>query len=869
MRVHQPQRSLVDHHSACKADSSRNRLPFPASMSLNAVEPRMASVDSSRWQQVASSASLLQQLSELTSQQIHNIHCSLGGLNHIVTASSDSESIWQQAEDAATRTRVQLRLHSPTPDTALDSASASLLSPDVLSSSAYTYAQLCHDLPLLTIDGVDALSSGLLAHVTAGTLPAEPFSLTLPFLYQLTQQTSRPASSAASAAVNEGLVASLSQLTAVVLFCLFPLLLTSSQADLSMFLASLPTSLPSLLAAEQGREEAERAAVPAFVVDCTDVEDEREEKLREWGSRDNGDNEAADDDGEDDFTADDDIDEEADDRSTADVGRAEADASAVNSWAELEDKLCSLIHLWHPRCLTALLQPSTPTASPQFAWEKLRLPSVLLQIQSLASQHQYLFQSSSTASTLLQHRLSTVLLSLLLSSPTLIPSYLPAVLSLLPVCSLSLDAFEAARPFDSVKEEDERICLLLLSHLCGNEKVRAATDGRLYVWRLLDRSLSWLAFYLQHIHASLSATATATLSSSSSPAMYLSLLSSLVVVLDFYLCCHPGLRAGRIDVGESLVSAGIIDQLLSLIDLSSWSPQPSSTTTTVASFPVASVYTLLCTGCGVSPLFALQCESSTILLQHLSSDGSVSQWQAEKLLLPLLLAWHALHSQRSRTTDTGKAQPRMTDTTVATGKAQASKASKKRTKLLVSALVEDSTQPEETAELLPSVDTVVTPPAVVMEALVPLVMRTNAAMRQAIDALTSASEASGSFTPLVDELSLLARLIDLTPALSSIVRPSSALSPSTRKLETLLHDWAAAVAEVRRLAGEAVRRSGSVSANESVAVADSEDDAQRRQRVKTEQRVRHAKQHHTAELQRLLNCCKHLLVDNTTSSKKD
>ena len=832
--------------------------------SRHATEPpvkpsfTMRSAGSAAWQQAASSPSLVQQLSELTSQQVHNIHASQHYGGDISHTSSESDLIWQQADDAASHKRAQLRRQNPTPDR--PSTSASLLSPDTLNSSSYTYSQLCHDLPLLTTDGVDALSGGILAHLSAGTLPASPFRLTLPFLYQLTVQTNRPPSSA----VNEALVASLSQLTAIVLFSLFPLLLTSSHSSLSAFLSSLPPSLPSVVVAEQGREEAERAAVPAFVVENNDVEDEREEKVREWSERE-GEEQGAED--EEEFLADADEDEEegADDVSH-DGSTSHEETSAVSSWAELEDKLCSLIHLWHPRSLTAPVQPASPTASSQLVWEKLQLPSVLQHIHSLATQHQHIFQPSSTASTLLHHRLSTVLLSLMLSSPTLIPSYTSTVLSLLSTCSLSLDAFETARPFDSEREEDERICLLLLSHLCGNEKVRATMDGRLYVWRLLDRNLPWLASYLQYICTSLSAACTAN-SSLLSSSLPLSLLSSLIAVLDFYLCCHAGLKAGRVDVGEPLVSAGIIDQLLSLLFLSFSSSPPSSPTVASTSFPLPSLYTFLTTGSGVSPLIALQCERSTVLLQQLSSDSSIWKWQAEKLLLPVLLAWHLLRSQRSDTDDTHKSKQQVANSKAANGQPPASKASKKKTKLLVSTIVEDDVQADEATELLPAVDAVTAPVSAAAEALFALVTGSTAAVRQYTEALTSASDTC-NFTPLVDTLSSLAHLISLHPSLSSIVRPSSPL-PSSERLDRQLVEWATAVGEVRRLAGETIRRNGSSSTNVSVAEVGDEDDEQRRQRVRNEQRVRHAKQQHTAELQRLLNCCKTLFVSQATDSKKD
>ena len=492
----------------------------------------MLSATSSAWQEAAASSSLLQQLSELTSQQIHNIHASHG--SHPPTpTTNDSELIWQRADDAAFVKSEQPSQDSSAP-TETQPASTSLLSPAVLRSASYTYSQLCHDLPLLTIDGVDALARGLQSHIVASTLPASPFQLTLPFLYQLTSST-------AAVSTNEVLVASLCQLGGVVLFSLFPLLLTSSQQALSAFLAALPSSLPSLLAAEQAREAAERAAVPAFVIDATDVEDEKEEKIQEWSEREA--TQPDEDDGDDnEFLADEDEAEEDL------VGGAET--AEMSSWAEIEEKLCSLIHLWHPRSLMTSLPASSSTTSAQPVWQRLQLPSVLLHIHSLASQHQHLFQPALPAAALLHHRLSTILMSLLLSSPSHIPSYLPTVLSLLPTCSLSLDAFEPARPFDAEREEDERVCLLLLSHLCGSDKVRATTDGRSYVWRLLDRNLPWLASYLQHIHTALTAASPLT-PSSASAAVYVLLLSSVVVVLDFYVCCHPGLKAGRVDVGES------------------------------------------------------------------------------------------------------------------------------------------------------------------------------------------------------------------------------------------------------------------------------------------------------------------------------
>ena len=656
-------------------------------------------------------------------------------------------------------------------------------------------------------------------------------------------------------------MASLSHLSAVVLFSLFPFLLTSSQSSLSAFLAPLPPSLPSLLAAEQRREEAERAAVPAFVVDSTDVEDEQEEKVKEWSDREDDNGDIYDDD-DDEFTADDDEEEE---EAPVDAA-ADGQTSAVSSWAELEEKLCSLIHLWHPRSLSVPLQPSSATdAQQQLVWQKVQLPSLLLRIHSLASQHQHMFAASSTASALLHHRLSTILLSLLLSSPTLIPSYMPTVLSLLPTCSLSLDAFTTAGAFDGQREEEERVCLLLLSHLCGNDKVRATTDGRLYVWRLLDGNLAWLASYLQHIHTSLSASSAVT-SSPSSVSIHLSLLASLLVILDFYLCCHPGLKAGRVDVGESLQSAGIVDELLSLISLSSSQPLLSSSTAAGDCFPLPALYTFLTTGSAISPLIALQCERSTVLLQHVALSSGVAHWQAEKLLLPLLLSWQLLHSQRDNTVRTYTAKQPAAVSTVSNDKPPASKVGKKKTKLLVSAIVETDPLAEDGAELLPAVDAVTAPPPAVVEALVPLVARTTAAVRHCSDTLLSASEVV-SLTPLIDTLSFLAHLIRLSPSLSAIVRPFLP-SASSGQLKRQLSDWTAAMTDLRRQTGEAIRGNSSASANETMAAVDDEDDEQRRQRVRSEQRARHAKRQYTAELQRLMSCCKMLFTD-TAGNKRD
>ena len=786
--------------------------------------------------------SLLQQLSELTSQQVHNIHASHDRGWSAPTASGDSELIWQQADDAASSK------HNVAADA--QPASTSLLSPAVLRSASYTHSQLCHDLPLLTSDGVDALSRGLQSHIAASVLPASFFQLTLPFLAQLTSPT-------AAASTNEALVGSLSQLGGVVLFSLFPLLLTSSQHDLSAFLCSLPASLPALLAAEQEREAAERAAVPAFVIDNTDVAEEKEQKVMEWSARE-GANTEEDCDDDDEFTADPDEQEEEEewvDERPAVVARE----AEVSSWAEIEDKLCSLILLWHPRSLMAPLPPSSPAASPQPVWERLQIPSVLVHVHSLASRHSHLFQPSLPAATLLHHRLSTTLLSLLLSSPPLIPSYLPTVLSLLPTCSLSLDAFEPARPFVETAQEDERVCLLLLSHLCGSDKVRAAADGRSSVWRLLDRNLPWLASYLQHIRTSLTAAASTPSASSPSIAVQLSLLSSLVVVCDFYVCCHPGLKAGRVDVGESLLSAGIIEQLLSLLPLA-LTPTPAASA--ADHFPLPSLYTFLTTASALSPLVAQQCERATSLLQQLSSvDHGQSAWQADKLLLPVLLAWHLLHSERrSSVADSQSAAKQTAD------KAPKNKAGRKKAKLLVSAIAEEEDKATDDL-LLPAVDAASAPPPAAVTALAPLLARTIVAMRQHTGELVAGAEAGG-FSPLVDALSLLARLVQLSPKLSAVVRPTSP-APSDGQLDKQLCEWAAAVGEVKRAAGEAVRRvGGGASSNQNAAVEVAEDDEQRRQRVRGEQRARHLKLQHTAEVQRLMLCCKALFVD-TASGKRD
>ena len=480
------------------------------------------------------SASIISCFLELSSQQVQQLHLQLLTRSHSSSSAEADEAsarLWEEATTNSSPPPIPLPSTSPptpspsTPSSPFPSSpspsppsSHSLLSPHALSSSSHIYAQLCHDLPLLTVDGVHSLTSAVRLHIQRRVLPSSFFSLHLPFLYHLLHLC---ASCPSPPHPRDDLSSALLSLYTTVIVSLLPLLLTSPLPDLQRFLSFIPTSLPACIHSLLSHLLLLHSTAPA--PDVIDSLTPPHSPLSPDSAS---------------FTFDADADSEGDDDDEAREGEEFADGAGqgeAGQWREVEQRLEQVMSLWCP----AWIEPTEQSAT------------TLLRVLALATAHADLFHDTAV----LRRYLAPVLSHLLLSTPTLTPNFLPPLLSdILAVHSLSLSALQAGVQEDS-PSPSSLSALYFLAKLSSSPQPSSSPPSQ-FLFRLLRLNLPFLSSLLRWATAATDGRAQKQRSS---------ILTALCSLVTFYMSQHEAKRSVHTDVGEELVACGILPLLVSAL----------------------------------------------------------------------------------------------------------------------------------------------------------------------------------------------------------------------------------------------------------------------------------------------------------------
>ena len=365
-------------------------------------------------------------------------------------------------------------------------------------------------MPLITVEGVAALTAGLRLHVQSAALPSSLFSLNVPFLHQLALQCAT-----VSRGAGDEIGVALLSLYSTALLALFPVLLQSSLPALCAFLCCVPSSLSSSIASELSHQSALHSTVPAPVV---------EGSLSPPHSPVSPDSES--------FAFEADALSSDEDEPTAEDG--DGDEGDDARWAEVQRRMEQLTALWYP---------------PWFEANECA-PSTLLRALSLADAHAHLFPDTAV----LRRAIAPVLSHLLSMRPALLPRFLPSLLTdVLIVPAFALSSVDPV-PASTSPTPSSLSAVYLLSHLCSSPLLQSASPSSVFLFRLLRLNLPFLS---AHLRWALSAAVAVSERGA--------LLHAVCMLVGFYMEQHDAKRNVGVDVADELIAADVLPLLLTSV----------------------------------------------------------------------------------------------------------------------------------------------------------------------------------------------------------------------------------------------------------------------------------------------------------------